>query len=285
MFYGSIPALITPFNKGEVDYNSFQKIIEWSIEQGSHGFVPCGTTGESPTLQHEEHKKVVEEVTHADKEMGYPKDNKNGPHTQGYIDSVLDVLHFNTYIDGGDGKMILQMGINGTQPRHIRNCLKEAIQQNNIDINKKDEFLVYQGSHGDKGAEIADIILPGAAYTEKNGLFINLEGSLQRAYKASYPPGDAREDWIIIKELADRMNKPLEYNNIQQLRESIYKEIKSKAVEPAKISKKIDFKEGNISIKTIDYYYTNPIARSSKVMSECRQISKRFLSTGIEKAS
>ena len=154
-----------------------------------------------------------------------------------------------------------------------------------ISIDKRDKFVVYQGSHGDKGAEIADIILPGAAYTEKNGLFINLEGSLQRAYKASYPPGDAREDWTIIKELADRMNKPLEYNNIQQLRESIYKEIKSKAVEPAKISKKIDFKEGNISIKTIDYYYTNPIARSSKVMSECRQISKRFLSTGIEKAS
>jgi hypothetical protein len=81
------------------------------------------------------------------------------------------------------------------------------------------------------------------------------------------------------------MNKPLEYNNIQQLRESIYKEIKSKTAEPAKISKKIDFKEGNISIKAIDYYYTNPIARSSKAMSECRQISKRFLSTGIEKAS
>jgi len=154
-----------------------------------------------------------------------------------------------------------------------------------INIDKKDKFVIYQGSHGDKGAEIADIILPGAAYTEKNGLFINLEGSLQRAYKASYPPGDAREDWAIIKELSDRMNKPLEYNNIQQLRESIYKEIKSKTVEPVKITKKIDFKEGNISIKTIDYYYTNPIARSSKVMSECRQISKRFLSTGIEKAS
>ena len=154
-----------------------------------------------------------------------------------------------------------------------------------INIDKKDKFVIYQGSHGDKGAEIADIILPGAAYTEKNGLFINLEGSLQKAYKASYPPGNAREDWTIIKELANRMKKPLEHNNIQQIRESIYKEIKSKAVEPAKISKKIDFKEGNISIKTIDYYYTNPIARSSKVMSECRQISKRFLSTGIEKAS
>ena len=60
MFFGSIPALITPFYKGEVDYNSFQKIIEWSIEQGSHGFVPCGTTGESPTLSHDEHKNVVD---------------------------------------------------------------------------------------------------------------------------------------------------------------------------------------------------------------------------------
>jgi len=61
MFIGSIPALITPFKDGSVDYNSFNKIIEWSINEGSHGFVPCGTTGESPTLKHEEHKKVVEE--------------------------------------------------------------------------------------------------------------------------------------------------------------------------------------------------------------------------------
>jgi len=61
MFRGSIPALITPFKDGEVDYNSFNNIIEWSLSQGSHGFVPCGTTGESPTLTHDEHKKIVEE--------------------------------------------------------------------------------------------------------------------------------------------------------------------------------------------------------------------------------
>ncbi len=60
MFFGSIPALITPFENGKVDYDSFQKIIQWSTEQGSHGFVPCGTTGESPTLSHDEHKNVVE---------------------------------------------------------------------------------------------------------------------------------------------------------------------------------------------------------------------------------
>ena len=61
MFKGSIPALITPFKNGVVDYKSFNSIIEWSLSQGSHGFVPCGTTGESPTLSHNEHKKVVEE--------------------------------------------------------------------------------------------------------------------------------------------------------------------------------------------------------------------------------
>ena len=61
MFFGSIPALITPFDNSSIDFPSFQKIIEWSISHGSHGFVPCGTTGESPTLSHEEHKNVVEE--------------------------------------------------------------------------------------------------------------------------------------------------------------------------------------------------------------------------------
>ena len=61
MFKGSIPALITPFKNEKVDFSSYEKIIEWSISEGSHGFVPCGTTGESPTLSHEEHKKIVEE--------------------------------------------------------------------------------------------------------------------------------------------------------------------------------------------------------------------------------
>ena len=61
IFKGSIPALITPFKEGKVDYESFSRIIDWSINEGSHGFVPCGTTGESPTLSHEEHKKIIEE--------------------------------------------------------------------------------------------------------------------------------------------------------------------------------------------------------------------------------
>jgi len=154
-----------------------------------------------------------------------------------------------------------------------------------INFDKKDKFVVYQGSHGDKGAEIADIILPGAAYTEKNGLFVNLEGRLQHAYKASYPPGDAREDWIIFQDLAKRMKKPLEYNNLTELRNLINKHIHSKTVKSDIQINKANFIEGDILIKDVDYYYTNPIARSSKIMNECRQISKSFLSTGIEKAS
>jgi len=155
----------------------------------------------------------------------------------------------------------------------------------NIYFDKKDKFIVYQGSHGDKGAEIADIILPGAAYTEKNGLFVNLEGKLQTAYKASYPPGDAREDWVIFKDLANIMKKPLGYNNIKSLQESIKKNIKLKINNKINKNNMVNFVNDKISIKSIDYYHTNSIARSSKIMSECRQISKKFLFTGIEKAS
>ena len=155
----------------------------------------------------------------------------------------------------------------------------------NFNFEKKDKFIVYQGSHGDKGAEIADIILPGAAYTEKDGLFINLEGRIQHAFKASFPPGNSREDWIILKDIANMMKKPLGFSNSNQLKNLIKSYINSQAVNSKKVDKEISFLEENISINPIDYYYTNPIARSSKVMNECRRISKNLTFAGIEKAS
>ncbi len=154
-----------------------------------------------------------------------------------------------------------------------------------IKFSKGDKFIVYQGSHGDKGAEMADIILPGAAYTEKNGLFVNLEGKLQTAYKASYPPGDSKEDWVIFKDLANMMRKSIGFNNAQQLKENIKKIIQKKINDNIKKSHRPNFVESKISVNPVDYYYTNAISRSSKVMNECRQISKKFLFTGIEKAS
>ena len=76
--------------------------------------------------------------------------------------------------------------------------------QDDLNFTKKNEFIIYQGSHGDKGAEIADIILPGAAYTEQTAYFTNLEGKIQKAYKASYPPGDAKEVWARLRQPTDQ---------------------------------------------------------------------------------
>jgi len=154
-----------------------------------------------------------------------------------------------------------------------------------INFKKEDKFIVYQGSHGDKGAEIADIVLPGAAYTEKNALFVNLEGKVQNAYKASYPPGDAREDWKIIEDLSKKLRRSENYKDFSELQRIIKKKIKEKNNNNFKNTQKVDFIEKEISIKPIDYYFTNSIARSSRTMNECRRIKKKFLFTGIDKAS
>ncbi len=154
-----------------------------------------------------------------------------------------------------------------------------------INFDKKDKFVIYQGSHGDKGAEVADIILPGAAYTEKNGLFVNLEGKLQNSYKASYPPGVAREDWKIFKELSNLMKTSIGFNTSNQLRESIRNEINLKIKNENLKTENFTFVEDDINITNLDYYFTNPIARASKVMSECRQIKKKLNFIGIEEAS
>ena len=127
--------------------------------------------------------------------------------------------------------------------------------------------------------------MPGAAYTEKNGLFVNLEGKIQKAYKASYPPGDAHEDWKIIKELSRMLKKSQDHNDIHDLQKIIKKNIILKSSNSLISTNKVEFIEKEIFIKPIDYYFTNSIARSSKTMNECRQIKKKFLFTGIDKAS
>ena len=86
-----------------------------------------------------------------------------------------------------------------------------------------DAFVVYQGSHGDAGAHRADVILPGAAYTEKSATYVNTEGRPQMARRANFPPGDAREDWAIIRALAGKLDVSLGFDNLEHLRASMYK--------------------------------------------------------------
>ena len=156
----------------------------------------------------------------------------------------------------------------------------------NLEFKKKSEFIIYQGSHGDKGAEMADIILPGAAYTEQNGYFTNLEGKLQKAYKASYPPEDAKEDWMIINEIAEVMNHRKLFNDKDELDSSLLNQLnlylekdvstKSSDIENLKFYKEI------LKITNEDYYYSNVIARASKTMFECKNAKTKLKSTGTE---
>jgi NADH-quinone oxidoreductase subunit G len=139
----------------------------------------------------------------------------------------------------------------------------------------KNSFKVYVGHHGDAGAHHADVILPGAAYSEKSGTYVNLEGRVQRGERAVFPPGDAREDWSIFRALSDVLGKKLPFDSLDQLRVAMAKAVPALGVEgladygwsepklPAATKGKIE----NYPIK--DFYLTNSICRASPTMQRC----------------
>ena len=133
---------------------------------------------------------------------------------------------------------------------------------------------------------MADIILPGAAYTEQNGFFTNLEGKLQKAYKASYPPEEAKEDWLIINELAETMNHRKLFNDKDELDSSLLNQInlyieKNNSIKSFNIEN-LDFNQEILKINNEDYYYSNVVARASKTMFECKSAKANFKLTGTE---
>jgi NADH-quinone oxidoreductase subunit G len=143
-------------------------------------------------------------------------------------------------------------------------------------------FIVYQGSHGDAGAHHADVILPGAAYTEKDGTYVNFEGRVQRAERAVFPPGEAREDWTILRALSDVLGVKLPYDDRAQLRAAMLKDASHFAklgtapvhADTAATTWENVGKEGVLDAAPVtgafgDYYLTNPIARASETMAAC----------------
>ena len=160
------------------------------------------------------------------------------------------------------------------------------VGQDNLDFIKKDEFIIYQGSHGDKGAEIADIILPGGAYTEQSAHYTNLEGKIQKAFKASYPPGDAKEDWQIINEIAETMNNRKLFNDKEELESSMFNYLNLKKDKQKEIliknSDRGELENENLKVEFRDYYFSNVIAKASKTMNDCNNSKIEIKKTGTE---
>ena len=148
-------------------------------------------------------------------------------------------------------------------------------------------FVVYIGTHGDNGAHRADVILPGAAYPEKSGIYVNTEGRVQMANRASFPPGDAREDWAILRALSDVLGAKLPYRLARRsLRQALFAAHphlprigqivpSDPADDPqalgdwAATPDKAPFRSA-----IDDFYLTNPIARASAVMAECSALAE-----------
>jgi len=146
-------------------------------------------------------------------------------------------------------------------------------------------FVVYHGSHGDAGAHHADVILPGAAYTEKEGTYVNFEGRVQRAERAVFPPGEAKEDWAILRALSEHLGARLPYDDRVQLRAAMAKDVphfEDRGSAPVHsdtaastwnaIGTQGPLEESvAVTHGITDYYLTNPIARASETMARCSQ--------------
>ena len=136
-------------------------------------------------------------------------------------------------------------------------------------------FVIYQGHHGDAGAHVADVILPGAAYTEKDATYVNLEGRVQRGQLAVYPPGDAREDWKIIRALSDALNATLPYTTLADVRRGLVKANPVfQGIDDIQAAPWGEFGttgevSGAFTYPIANFYMTDPISRASATMAEC----------------
>jgi NADH-quinone oxidoreductase subunit G len=147
-------------------------------------------------------------------------------------------------------------------------------------------FVVYVGTHGDRGAHRADVVLPGAAYPEKSGIYVSTEGRVQLAARASFPPGEAREDWAVLRALSDVLDRRLPYDSLLQLRTALFRAHphlqRIDRIEAGNIAEvhALAAHEGSPERRAAfgcvvdDYYFTNPIARASAVMAECSVLAE-----------
>jgi NADH-quinone oxidoreductase subunit G len=209
-------------------------------------------------------------------DLGAVKDGWNGFSVLHTVASRVGALDLG-FVPADGGLNAVQMAAAGTLD------VLFLLGADEIDI-APGAFVVYIGTHGDRGASRADVALPGAAYPEKSATYMNTEGRVQMATRASFPPGDAREDWAILRALSDVLGKKLPYDTLAALRQSIYKahphmmQLGQIAPGDAADIQKLAALGGAadkapLRSSIADFYFTNPIARSSAVMAECSAIA------------
>ena len=250
------------------------------IADGDHPFCDVLKNAERPmlivgqgALAREDGEAVLFAARRIADECGLIKDGWNG----------FNVLHTAAARVGG-----IELGlVPGEGSRDVAGILAGAasgeiglvylLGADEIDTAKlSSAFVVYQGHHGDAGAHCADVILPGAAYTEKNGTYVNTEGRVQRAWRAVFPPGDAREDWTIIRALSDVLGCRLPYDDIAAVRRRMaaVAPLFGTLDEPPRATWSEFGVEGDMNSAPFEtpidnFYMTDPISRASETMAEC----------------
>ncbi|HRP79637.1 MAG TPA: NADH-quinone oxidoreductase subunit NuoG [Aquamicrobium sp.] len=192
------------------------------------------------------------------------------------------------FVPGEGGKDIVSMLSGGLDVLFL-------LGADEIDMGKTGEaFTVYIGSHGDAGAHRADVILPGATYTEKSGTYVNTEGRVQQTSRAGFAPGEAKEDWAILRALSDVLGQRLPFDSLGQLRAALYAEFPHFAEidaiapgDPADVAALGNAQAGKLGGSAFmspirDFYLTNPIARASAVMAECSALAKGRITQAAE---
>jgi len=221
----------------------------------------------------------------AARDVGAVKDGWNGFSVLHAAASRVGALDIG-FVPGAGGKTAAQMAAAGGVE------VLFLLGADEIEV-EPGAFVVYIGTHGDRGAHRADVILPGAAYPEKSGIYVNTEGRVQMAARAAFPPGDAREDWAILRALSDTLGCTLPYDSLAALRQTLYRDHphlrQVGEIEPGAIDALASLagrggnagKAGFVSSVT-NFYFTNPIARASAVMAECSALAGKAARTAAE---
>ena len=220
---------------------------------------------------------VLSMVAEAARKLGVVKDGWNGfnvLHTEAALVGALDL----GFVPGEGGFDTAAMLKSGALDVLFLLGVDEVVVPEGA-------FVVYQGTHGDAGAHRADVILPGAAFTEKSGLYVNTEGRVQMTNRASFPPGEAREDWAILRALSAVLGNALPFDTLAQLRKSLFAAhphfaaingIAASDAGAIDVLAGLGGKVGKDAFRSpvTDFYLTNPIARASKTMAACSALAK-----------